>query len=446
MRINEVDLISEGIAIIILSVVGRLYNTLIEASIRAEEIPKKFTKGILIYISGLIVLEKDATCKKIAKTMGVISHDKLTRTLAGNNVVARRIQLSLIQFCLSKTTGGWLIVDDFLIPKGYSSKIEGVYNEYDHTEDRRIKGMRVVMILWTDGEKRIPVAWSIWHKEDKEFLGYTRKGHAKYKHTGKCLLKVNGQEIPYRTKNQIALSLLSDVLDRGIHPAYITFDSWYAGKNMMKCVHWLYLLFYTRLKGNRKVIFQGETLTIKDLDRRFPITSFDHKHEAYIKGILVEIPGFGPGKLLFVREDRHYEPGKTKYLFTNNTNASAPEILLSYRSRWSVETCIRDIKQHLNLASCQARGLTCQQNHLALTFFAFFFLEFQPDLYFQGSFARTIGQKKQLLASLSLLSDQENNFFIFDSRKAYSSLTPVYDYTLCQVKDSFEFAFQTFYS
>jgi len=116
-----------------------------------------------------------------------------------------------------------LIIDDVLVPKRYACQIQGVYNEFDHVDNDRLKGMRIVMILWCNRSLRIPVAWAIWHKERKYYLGRTAKGVPKYRHTGECLLQIDGKVLPYKTKNQIAIELLEDVLSRGLKPEYITF-------------------------------------------------------------------------------------------------------------------------------------------------------------------------------------------------------------------------------
>jgi len=297
-----------------------------------------------------------------------------------------------------------------------------------------------VMILWTNGEIRIPIAWSIWHKENKKLIGYTNKKCPKYQHTGLCLLQVNGQSVAYRTKNQIALSLLNATIKQGINPNYITFDAWYAGVSNLSQLHLLYLMFYSRIKGNRKVIYQNEILSVEQLAQKFPITSFDHKHDAYIKALVVFLPSFGWIKLLLVRKDHHVEPGSTKFIFTNDLNASAPEILLRYRTRWLIETTIRDIKQHLNLASCQARGIAQQEHHLALCFLAFILLELQPNWHFQNYSVSTIGEKKQLLSSLSFITFKEQ-FFLLEHQKMSARLIPLQLSGFDQVSDCLDFAF-----
>jgi len=258
-----------------------------------ESVSGKIKRIFLLYVVGLIIVEKDASCCKMAEYLGAVSHDKLTRILSQGAVLVNKFTALFINFCLSQTTGGFLILDDVLVPKRFSKLIEGVYNEYDHVEKERVKGMRIVMLLWSDGNLRIPIAWAIWHKEDKTLIGFTKKGQPKYKHTGLCSLKLNGQSLPYKTKNKIGMELVAKVIEKGLKPQYIALDTWYAGKRNLKTLQRLNIPCYSRIKSNRIVIFQGKKITIKSLAESIPISSFNYKHNAYIKAQEVYLPGFG---------------------------------------------------------------------------------------------------------------------------------------------------------
>jgi transposase len=198
---------------------------------------------------------------------------------------------------------------------------------------------------------------------------------------------------------------------------------------------------YSRLKANRQVIFNGETLSLKQLARRFPTSTFDHKHDAYIKAIEVYLTGCGQIKLLFVRKDKHEEEGSTKFILCTDLGASAPQILLRYRSRWAIETVFRDIKQNLNFETCQARALTMQESHIALSLFAFVVLELQPALSFNNTVAQTIGEKKELLSSL-LLIKQQKKFYLLDTRSTNAIPLSLQGSSFDRVLPTLDFAFK----
>ena len=98
---NEINLISEGIAILILSIVDISLQTLLNASNRASSIPSA-GKGFLLYVAGLIAVEKDASCSKMADVMGKVSHDKLTRILDQGAMIVGKLGVVFINFCLSQ--------------------------------------------------------------------------------------------------------------------------------------------------------------------------------------------------------------------------------------------------------------------------------------------------------------------------------------------------------
>jgi hypothetical protein len=443
----EVDTICEGIAILILATIGISLEKISQAEAWLSCLPENVRQAVFLYIVGLIACEKKATNTKIAGKVGFLSHDSFNKALKRCKPLVKTMTIVLINFCLSQTTGH-LIIDDCLVPKRYASNIEGVYNEFDHADNERVKGMRIVMIMWSNGQVRIPVAWAIWHKEKKYFLGRTPKGQAKYEHTGVCLYGVDGQEIPYRTKNQIALDLVEQVLERGLKTQYITFDSWYASRdNLISITENSFAMpieCYSRLKRNRKVIFQGQKMTVKEVDRLFAINTFNHKHGAYIKGVDVLLPEYGDIKLLLVRKDTHEEPDRTKYMFTTDHTASAPQILLRYRTRWAIETGFRDLKQELNVGSCQALSLDAQESHLALSIFAFVLLELLPDLQYDEQVFRTIGEKKKLLSQISLFSNpSRTQYWVINSSRPGTPFVPIEESNIDKVGLCFEFAYKT---
>ena len=447
MSLPPVEHISEGIAILILMIIGFSLEKLVDAEDWLNTIPSKIRQGIFLYLTGLIVCEKKATSTKIAREVGYLSHDTLTRTLIKGKRVLGLLPILLINLCLSQT-GGYLIIDDVLIPKRYSKKIQGVYNEFDHKDKERIKGMRIVMILWCNGELRIPIAWAIWHKEKKYLIGRTANGTPKYRHTGECFLQINGRAIPYKTKNQIAQELLEYVLSRGLKPEYIAIDSWYASRNNLQMItqnsFGVYLPCYSRLKSNRKVIYQGCKITVSQLDRLFSIHSFNHKHDAYIKAVNVFLPDYGDILLLLVRKDFHFERGKTKYIFSTDISASASQLLLRYRSRWAIETTFRDLKQNLNLGSCQATSLTSQESHIALAIFGFVLLELLPPLKIQGQVYSSIGEKKKLLSRIAIFSDpSRTRYWIINPSLPGETFTPLEELNLGIVKLNYNFAHET---
>jgi hypothetical protein len=90
-----------------------------------------------------------------------------------------------------------------------------------------------------------------------------------------------------------------------------------------------------------------------------------------VRHFQVTYPGFGTGSLAIVKNDKHEEPGKTKYLFTNDLSLTNREIVLRYRSRWHVEVFLRTCKQNFGLSACQAQMMPQVILHVRMVFLAY---------------------------------------------------------------------------
>ena len=85
----------------------------------------------------------------------------------------------------------------------------------------------------------------------------------------------------------------------------------------------------------------------------------------------VKYPRFGMGHLAIVKKDKHDEPGRTKYLFTNDLSLTNIEFVLRYRSRWHIEVFFRSCKQHFGLCACQAQMMPQVIIHVRMVFLAY---------------------------------------------------------------------------
>ena len=176
-----------------------------------------------------------------------------------------------------------------------------------------------------DGLIYIPLAYVFWHQKD-----FVRR---------------------YRTKNQPA-RFIYWVVRHNIPFSYLTFDNWYASKKNLCFFDSLNIKFVTRLRENIWIIHDNIEKKVSELIKCE--CHYYGKLNAYVKRFLVKYPGFDMGYLAIVKKDKHDEPGRTKYLFTNDLTLTNTEIVLCYRSRWHIEIFFRTCKQHFGLSSCQA--------------------------------------------------------------------------------------------
>jgi hypothetical protein len=199
-------------------------------------------------------------------------------------------------------------------------------------KDRKVLfGVSVVLLVWTDGQSRIPIAFRVWHKG----------GASKY---------------------DVALELLSYARNRlQCKPHFVLFDSWYPSTKLLKRIRDYGLYFVGQLKKNR--VFDGPALR-------------SYKQQPYWHAVGTLTGGL---KVCVVQYRR-------KYYATNRLTLTASEVRTLYRKRHEVEEVIRVLKSHLSLEGCQVgyKRVTADQpyprdgaqtHHIALGLVAYLLVE-----------------------------------------------------------------------
>lgn len=277
------------------SVITRSFPTLVTACSRSVYL------AFVVMVSGLCLLAKKPTARAIAKQLGIVSHDALTRMLTHSCWTASLVMNALLNQALLSQTGSVLpsimILDDVLIPKPCARWIAGAYWDWDHAQRRRTFGHRLVVVVWTNGLLVVPVAYALWHKRHSAyFLGAQAEWNdTQYQQfltrfpTMSPLLEplvrreaervllplrdlmawqkalipkdawaviaehaaVTGRR--YRSKNELARCLLYLLVRKGLSCDYITFDSWYASKQNLNMLTRLGLLYVTAIPCSRKI-------------------------------------------------------------------------------------------------------------------------------------------------------------------------------------------------
>ena len=83
--------------------------------------------------------------------------------------------------------------------KLYSKKLGFVRNQWNGKHHRTVKGIGLVTLLWTDGNKILPVDFRIYDIDEDE-----------------------------KTKNDHFRDMLDKAKERGFKPKFVMFDIWYA--------------------------------------------------------------------------------------------------------------------------------------------------------------------------------------------------------------------------
>jgi hypothetical protein len=302
----------------------------------------KLLLTVAVYLTGLTVLEQKQTQSRIARLIGHVSHDALHRLAEHLKGHYQQVVVGLL-LTLESLTPGYLILDDVLIPKPFARYVAGAYPAYDHAQKRHVMGQRLVVLLWTNGVLCVPIGFTVWH-------------HRLFVRT-------------YRTKNQLARILVYWAVRHRIPCTYLTFDNWYASKQNLRFFTHLGLVFVTKLRRNAKLRYE-HTERRASWFRRFD-AHYYRDLEAYGRQFRVEYSGYGTGQLALVKHDKHAEPNRTKYLFTNALGLSNQDIVRRYRSRWTIECFFRTCKQSFGLTACQAQMMPQVLLHIRMVFLAY---------------------------------------------------------------------------
>jgi Transposase DDE domain len=282
-----------------------------------------------IYLMALLYFTKVSTCSTMADAFDSASHDCLTRMLHGDWSGQTLFDLALR--LLFVVAGGYLILDDTVVEKPYARLLGEAAWVWSNKQQKVVFGVSLVLLVWTDGEVRIPVGYRVWHKGGP-------------------------------SKVDLALALLSHARNRlKCKPQFVLFDSWYPAKRLLKRLKDYGWYFVCQLKKNRT--FEGVALHA-------------YRPHPYWHAVGYLSSGL---KVLVVRHRR-------KYYVTNRLLLTAQEVRAHYRKRQAVEEVIRVLKSQLSLEACQVgyrrRGADsgqpqsqAQEHHIALCLVAYLVVE-----------------------------------------------------------------------
>lgn len=179
-----------------------------------------------IYLSALLYFTNITTCSAISAAFDSASHDRLTRMLQGT--WSGHTLLNLALRMLFTVAGGYLILDDTVVDKPYARLLGEAAWVWSSKQKKVVFGVSMVVLVWTDGHVRIPLAFRLWQKG----------GPSKF---------------------DLALELLSYARNRlQCKPQFVLFDSWYPSKKLLKRIRDYGWYFVCQLKKNRR--FEGRPL------------------------------------------------------------------------------------------------------------------------------------------------------------------------------------------
>lgn len=273
-----------------------------------DNINPLLTPAIQAYLIALIYRNTRTSCLSLAALCSFVSHDSLNRLLHSSLPWSRRLWELLASRLIHK--GGYLLLDDTTWQRQAKTS-EAVSKVWSSTAGSVRLGMQVVLLVWTDGHRKIPVGMRLWQKGGK-------------------------------SKVALAKELIQEAFDRGLCPKYVLFDSWYTSKGILNLVSELGWKYVSRIKSNR--LLDGKQIRLK----------WRHRY-GQATGQLKQVSG----------EVRIIKDGK-RYWVTDDLGLSPAQVKRVYRKRQQIEETFRLLKQEFGWGGSSTRKAAAQTAHLHL--------------------------------------------------------------------------------
>ncbi len=266
------------------------------------------TPALEAYLIALIYRNTRTSCLSLAALCSFVSHDCLNRLLHSSFPWSRRLWEIFASRMIHK--GGYLLLDDTTWQR-QAKLAEAVSKVWSSTAGGVRLGMQVVLLVWTDGDRKIPVSMRLWQKGGK-------------------------------SKVELAQEMIRETADRGLCPKYVLFDSWYTSRSILNLLAELGWNYVARIKSNR--LLNSERLS-KKWPQRFGQAS------GHLKKVTDEVRIIKDGK---------------RYWVTNDLSLSPAQIKRVYRNRQQIEETFRLLKQEFGWGGSSVRKAKAQTAHLHL--------------------------------------------------------------------------------
>ena len=287
------------------------------------------------YIEYLVSTPINYTCSNLAAHLDGVSHDAVTDFLQRSHSTARALWKQ-VQPLIHDNADSYLILDDSVQDKRYSTKIEMVKRQYSGAEHGLVRGIDVVNLVHSNGTD------TDFYPIDYRIYAPTADGKTKNDHFRDMLIAAKA--------------------DKGLKARAVLFDSWYASVANLKLVQRLDMIFVTTLKSNRLVSIAKETGYVHL--HTLTWTDAHARHGQSVK--LKELP-FLVRLFKIVATN-----GDIEWVITNDPDQTRTMQMVAERSdvRWQVEQLHRELKQLTGTEKCQCRKARAQRTHISCCYAA----------------------------------------------------------------------------
>jgi hypothetical protein len=259
-----------------------------------------------------------------------------------------------------------LILDDSIVTRNRSTKVELLAKVYDHVIHKYQKGFTMLTLGWSDGYSFLPVAFNMLSSANKknryqEIYDETDHRSNGYKVRKESILK----------KPEAALLLVQRALSAGIRADYILMDTWFTTEPFIRDILNTGIQVIGMVKQlKQRYQYKGKLYTLPQLQKF--ITTWGPQN---IFGSLSVTTKNGiPVKLVFIRNRN--KQSECLYLLCTDLSLSDTEVVRIYGNRWHIECFFKATKSLLKLGTeFQSRTYTAIVSHTTIVFTRFIIME-----------------------------------------------------------------------
>lgn len=282
------------------------------------------------YIAYLISTPINYTGSNLANHLNQVSHDAVSDFLKRQHTTASQLY-QMVGGLLNDSKAAYLIVDDSVQDKRYSTKIEMTKRQYSGNEHGLVRGIGIVNFVHSDGIDYYPIDFRIYAPDSD---GKTKNDHFREM----FLAAIEAKQLLART---------------------ILFDTWYASVDNLKLIHNKGRYFVTTLKANRMISLSPQTGYVH-------LDQIEWSEEQLSQGQMVKLKELPFQVRLFKLVATN---GDIEWLITNQPGFINHQVIKQANDvRWQIEQFHRELKQLTGSEKCQCRNERAQRTHLALCY------------------------------------------------------------------------------
>lgn len=293
------------------------------------------------YIEYLISTPVNYTCSNLAQHLEKVSHDAVSDFLSRQHLTAHDLY-KLVRPLLNDSDAAYLIVDDSVQDKRYSTKIELTKRQYSGNEHGLVRGIGIVNLVHSDGTNFLPIDFRIYSPETE---GKTKNDHFRE-------------------------MFLAAIDEKKLLAQIVLFDSWYASVDNLKLIQTSQRYFVTTLKSNRMVSLSPQTgyCHLEDLE-------WSEAH--LLSGQMVKLKELPFKVRLFKVVATN---GDIEWIITNHPGFISAQVTKQASDvRWQIEQLHRELKQLTGTEKCECRKARAQRTHIALCYQAWLAIRVKAD-------------------------------------------------------------------